>query len=547
MASVRSTSAVNRNTVQGVIPAAGVAAALQGSQQRGQETLEAEFSRLVEQIAGQVGLPGSESEILGGFAVAPVAAQQASRTSTSKEPKHSDRNPSDERASRKEIAVKQEAQEGKYQESKPEIKGGAGHQESKVESEGPVEKTEDLEVSDAQVVDDSAEIEVTEVSANASQPVASSIAASTLVETQSDEKTELPLDEEGKPDNEDAEDNSAEQEDSTVQGEGFVTGMGEEVTAAPQEKIAARSANSPVKLEETAAATPQGSAVVNDSSTELPANSSEQIVAQTLNDIGADRQSKSAMDRQAKLALEQIMRASSERLDSSLLNTPLPKPTFDRDALVSVLALRPVLEMAQRNVDVSKVISSSTPSPTQSVVSELNAAKTAARNTSDTAARATRPSGRVSFEQAMERVESVAKEVARSRDGHTLTFRLDPPQLGNLKVDISLRDGALHARLVPENAQVAQLLRERAQDLQVTLRKMGLSVDSVSVSVSGDSSSFEAPGGNQSTFSSQHQEGAGSKEGGSGRGRSEKGGVANPGAASANNAANGSLTDHWVA
>ncbi len=86
----------------------------------------------------------------------------------------------------------------------------------------------------------------------------------------------------------------------------------------------------------------------------------------------------------------------------------------------------------------------------------------------------------------MERVDSVLREVARSKDGKTISLRLDPPDLGTVKVDISFREGSLHVRFAAENPQVAMLLRDRSSDVQSTLRKLGLDLEQVSVSVSSD-------------------------------------------------------------
>ncbi len=111
---------------------------------------------------------------------------------------------------------------------------------------------------------------------------------------------------------------------------------------------------------------------------------------------------------------------------------------------------------------------------------------------------ASRPLPKGIAHRTMERVESALKEAAKSRDGKTLSFRLDPPQLGQVKVDVSLKDGALHARMVPENAQVASLLREKASELQSTLRRLGLNVETVTVSVGNESDSISYNGGESS-------------------------------------------------
>lgn len=89
--------------------------------------------------------------------------------------------------------------------------------------------------------------------------------------------------------------------------------------------------------------------------------------------------------------------------------------------------------------------------------------------------------------QAFEQVEKALQEAARSRDGKTISLRLDPPELGRVRVDVSIRDGVLHARLGADSDQISMLLRERAHELQRMLRGLGLNVETVSVSVRGDS------------------------------------------------------------
>lgn len=110
-------------------------------------------------------------------------------------------------------------------------------------------------------------------------------------------------------------------------------------------------------------------------------------------------------------------------------------------------------------------------------------AKTAA---ADTGERGAKQLSRPQLRRMLERVESTLKEAARSRDGKTISLRLDPAQLGRVKVDVSLREGTLHARITPENQQVLTALREHAHELQGALRKLGLNVDSVTVTVSSE-------------------------------------------------------------
>lgn len=106
----------------------------------------------------------------------------------------------------------------------------------------------------------------------------------------------------------------------------------------------------------------------------------------------------------------------------------------------------------------------------------------------------------------LERVQSTLTEAARARDGKTISLRLDPANLGRVKVDVSLKDGSLHARITPENQQVMTALREHAHELQGALRKLGLDVDSVTVTVRSDGFREEAAGGQKSFDGSTFQQ-----------------------------------------
>ena len=142
--------------------------------------------------------------------------------------------------------------------------------------------------------------------------------------------------------------------------------------------------------------------------------------------------------------------------------------------------------------------------PQSQTVQGLGAANEA-KSAQNEGANRGRPLTRPQITRMLERVESTLKEAARSRDGKTLSLRLEPVDLGKVKVDVSLRDGALHARISPENQQVMQNLREHAHELQGALRKLGLDVDSVSVSITADEFNGEMASGQGSFDGSSFQ------------------------------------------
>ena len=95
--------------------------------------------------------------------------------------------------------------------------------------------------------------------------------------------------------------------------------------------------------------------------------------------------------------------------------------------------------------------------------------------------RSQRTVARAALARSLEKVEEVLKEAVRAKDGRSISVRLDPPELGSVKIDLTMRDGGLHARLVSDSAQVSAVLRERAGDLHLILRKSGIEVDQITV------------------------------------------------------------------
>jgi flagellar hook-length control protein FliK len=135
--------------------------------------------------------------------------------------------------------------------------------------------------------------------------------------------------------------------------------------------------------------------------------------------------------------------------------------------------------------------------PSTPTVNAAGAASEPKSAQGEQASRASKGMTRPQTAKMLERVESTLKEAARSRDGRTISLHLEPVNLGKVKVDVSLREGTLHARIAPENQQVVQALREHAHELQSSLRKLGLDVDSVSVSITSESFSGEMATGEQ--------------------------------------------------
>jgi len=144
--------------------------------------------------------------------------------------------------------------------------------------------------------------------------------------------------------------------------------------------------------------------------------------------------------------------------------------------------------------------------PTTPTVSGAAAATGPKRSEDAASSKGSRTMNKGQMARMLERVQSTLTEAAKARDGKTISLRLDPANLGRVKVDVSLKEGALHARIIPESQQVMTALREHAHELQGALRKLGLDVDSVTVTVRSDGFQEEATSGQNSFDGSTFQQ-----------------------------------------
>jgi hypothetical protein len=98
--------------------------------------------------------------------------------------------------------------------------------------------------------------------------------------------------------------------------------------------------------------------------------------------------------------------------------------------------------------------------------------------------------------------EKVINQVVRDvklhlRDGNSsVTIRLEPPELGSLRVEIATRGGAVTASIESPNAAVRNLLETNLQALKDSLSQAGIKVDSFLVSSGADFSQFAQRGNN---------------------------------------------------
>lgn len=102
--------------------------------------------------------------------------------------------------------------------------------------------------------------------------------------------------------------------------------------------------------------------------------------------------------------------------------------------------------------------------------------------------------------QAQANVARVARglQTAMQQRGGAVTLRLDPPELGSVKIQMQVHhDGQVSARFMVQNESVNDLLTHRMSQLKQALEGQGLSVDRLEVTTQSSPSNGASSQGNQ--------------------------------------------------
>ncbi|MBP9837622.1 MAG: flagellar hook-length control protein FliK [Proteobacteria bacterium] len=94
--------------------------------------------------------------------------------------------------------------------------------------------------------------------------------------------------------------------------------------------------------------------------------------------------------------------------------------------------------------------------------------------------------------EAVEKVKELISQASKSKDNNTLTLKLDPQDLGKITVKVTQRDSQVFARVIPENKEVEQYLREKASELHSVLTSVGFKADQIHISFGGEKSEAES-------------------------------------------------------
>jgi len=106
----------------------------------------------------------------------------------------------------------------------------------------------------------------------------------------------------------------------------------------------------------------------------------------------------------------------------------------------------------------------------------------------------------------IEKIQQLLEQAKQGRDGNTLVFRIDPPELGKMTVKVTQRGDELYARIIPESAEVEHTLRSRLGEIAGVLQSSGLKVSEVHVSI-GDRATESESAYNGFLLADQHGKG----------------------------------------
>jgi flagellar hook-length control protein FliK len=91
-----------------------------------------------------------------------------------------------------------------------------------------------------------------------------------------------------------------------------------------------------------------------------------------------------------------------------------------------------------------------------------------------------------------ERIDDIAQQLAtrmrlsHAAGGSEVQLQLRPRELGEVTVQLSLRDGLVAAAVLVDRAETGRLMTDNLSELRRSLEQQGLSIDNLAVNVRGE-------------------------------------------------------------
>lgn len=99
----------------------------------------------------------------------------------------------------------------------------------------------------------------------------------------------------------------------------------------------------------------------------------------------------------------------------------------------------------------------------------------------------TLPSGTVVHEDEIIRQMTEKFQVSGKHTDSRINIKLHPAELGQLKIDLSVKEGSIRANIVAQSHHTMQILEKNIQKLRAVLENQGFTVDQIAVSAESDS------------------------------------------------------------
>ena len=92
------------------------------------------------------------------------------------------------------------------------------------------------------------------------------------------------------------------------------------------------------------------------------------------------------------------------------------------------------------------------------------------------------------------RLAAVAKMLNTERGEKVLVMKLQPPQLGHIRIQMMVKDGVLHATVQTESEAARQVVLQNLEHLRSSLDEQGLRLGRFDVQAEGDGGARLATG-----------------------------------------------------
>ncbi len=177
---------------------------------------------------------------------------------------------------------------------------------------------------------------------------------------------------------------------------------------------------------------------------------------------------------------------SASNSESPKVNPVVEKNSNEMDSVKDALLARLLLGVEQSAFGNTNTQLTSGSKPDFQVISSLGLKDSSGEKLGTEKTQASFLRRDVKAQEFIDKIKEALMKAAANKTNDTISVKVNPAHLGEIKVTVSHKNNEIYAKLVPESKEIEQILKTKSHELNAVIQALGFTPDSVHIQVGSE-------------------------------------------------------------